>query len=76
MTLCTGKKSASHHYEGTQIFRIVTDDIMIGGDTEKNDGSGGISIYEKDDEIYNKDGLFYDENIWFPHSHKGTISMY
>ncbi len=76
MTLCTGKKSASHHYEGTQIFRIVTDYIMIGGDTEKNDGSGGISIYEKDDEIYNKDGLFYDENIWFPHSHKGTISMY
>ena len=49
---------------------------MIGGDTEKDDGTGGISIFEKDEEIYNKDGLFYDENIWFPHSHKGTISMY
>ena len=50
---------------------------MQGGDTSySNDGSGGKSIYDDTNPIYNKDGLFDDENVWLPHTHKGTISMY
>lgn len=50
--------------------------MMIGGDTSAAaDGTGGKSIYEDKDEIHSKDGFFRDENVWFPHSHMGTLSM-
>lgn len=39
------------------------------------DGKGGKSIYDEKDDPYIKDGLFRDENVWFPHSHIGVISM-
>ena len=47
------------------------------GDTSAvGDGTGGKSIYSEGDPIHSKDGLFEDENVWFPHSHKGTISTH
>ena len=50
---------------------------MFGGDiSAAADGEGGRSIYNEKDEIHSKDGLFEDENIWFPHSHIGTISTF
>ena len=55
---------------------MVKDYMITGGDTSAvADGTGGKSIYEEKDEIHSKDGLFRDENVWFPHSHKGTLSM-
>lgn len=52
---------------------------MEGGDTSAvMDGKGGKSIYSEEnnpDDIYAKDGFFDDENVWFPHTHKGTISV-
>ena len=37
-----------------------------GGDTTNQNGTGGISIYG---------GKFDDEQIWYPHTHKGVLSM-
>ena len=49
---------------------------MEGGDTSAvKDGKGGKSIYSEGHEIYSKDGFFDDENVWFNHTHAGTISM-
>lgn len=46
------------------------------GDTSAvGDGKGGKSIYEKGDPAFSKDGFFEDENVWFPHSHVGCVSM-
>lgn len=39
---------------------------MQGGDTTAGNGTGGISIYGE---------KFEDEQIWYPHSHKGVLSM-
>lgn len=39
---------------------------MQGGDTTAGNGTGGLSIYGKE---------FDDENVWFPHTHKGILSM-
>jgi cyclophilin family peptidyl-prolyl cis-trans isomerase len=77
-SLCAGEKSQQHHYQGTRIHRVVTDYCMTGGDTSAaKDGEGGRSIYtEADFDIYAKDGLFDDEPVWYPHSHRGTISMH
>lgn len=50
---------------------------LQGGDTSAaNDGTGGKGIYQEGDEIYNKDGLFDDENVWMPHTHAGVLSMF
>ena len=39
---------------------------MFGGDTTHNNGNGGLSIYGH---------TFDDEDIWYPHTHKGVLSM-
>ena len=73
--LCTGERAADLWYQGTRIHRIVKGFMMAGGDnSQARDGTGGRSIYGPNDKIHSKDGLFDDENIWFPHSHKGIIS--
>jgi len=50
--------------------------MQCGDISTVGDGTGGKSIYTENDLIHNKDGMFEDENIWFPHSHKGTISTH
>lgn len=37
-----------------------------GGDTTNGNGTGGVSIYGE---------KFADEGIWYPHTHKGVLSM-
>ena len=39
---------------------------MQGGDTTAGNGTGGLSIYGE---------KFADEQVWFPHTHKGILSM-
>lgn len=39
---------------------------MQGGDTTAGNGTGGVSIYGE---------KFDDEQIWYPHTHKGLLSM-
>jgi cyclophilin family peptidyl-prolyl cis-trans isomerase len=53
VALCTGE--LGYGYKGSKIFKAVTDSHIIGGDFERNDGSGGHSIY-------NKKGLFLGDN--------------
>lgn len=52
---------------------------MYGGDNGmSNDGASSRSIFSDDfdkEEIHRKNGLFYDEGAFFPHSHKGVLSM-
>lgn len=50
--------------------------VQAGDISEQGDGSGGISIYTEADLIHHKDGFFEDENIWYPHSHRGTVSTH
>jgi len=40
--------------------------MMQGGDTTMGNGTGGMSIYGS---------KFEDEGVWFPHTHKGVLSM-
>ena len=40
--------------------------MMQGGDTTAGNGTGGMSIYGE---------KFEDEQIWYPHTHKGVLSM-
>jgi len=40
--------------------------MMQGGDTTAGNGTGGISIYGD---------KFEDEQVWYPHTHKGILSM-
>jgi peptidylprolyl isomerase len=43
--LATGQHG--YGYKGTQIFRIVTDTVVQGGDVTKNNGDGGRSAFRK-----------------------------
>jgi cyclophilin family peptidyl-prolyl cis-trans isomerase len=43
VALCTGE--LGYGYRGSKIFKAIADDYILGGDFEKNDGSGGHSIY-------------------------------
>ena len=76
--LCTGEKAANFHYQGCRVTRIVPGFTMQTGDTSAcGDGTGGKSIYDESSEIStNKDGKFEDENVWYPHTHRGTVGTY
>jgi len=65
--LCTGEYGGKgQHYAGNKFHRIIKDFMMQGGDTTAGNGTGGMSIYGE---------KFEDEQIWYPHTHKGILSM-
>ena len=64
--LCTGEKGEQFHYKGNCFHRIIAGFMMQGGDTTMGNGTGGMSIYGD---------RFDDEQIWYPHTHKGVLSM-
>jgi len=63
-SLCTGENNIT--YKGSKLFRIVKKIFIQGGDFEKNDGTGGYSIYGD---------KFEDENFYYSHSREGLLSM-
>ena len=63
-SLCTGENNIT--YKGTKLFRIIKKIFIQGGDFEKNDGTGGYSIYGE---------KFEDENFYYSHSREGLLSM-
>jgi cyclophilin family peptidyl-prolyl cis-trans isomerase len=63
--LCIGTKGDLYHYKKTKFHAIFDGAILQGGDTTGDTGTGGLSIYGH---------KFDDENIWFPHSHKGVVT--
>jgi hypothetical protein len=65
-SICTGEKGAPLHYKDIIFHRVIKGFMAQGGDTTCQNGSGGLSIYGDN---------FEDEQIWFPHSHKGMLSM-
>lgn len=54
------------HYKDIIFHRIIKGFMAQGGDTTNQNGTGGVSIYGE---------KFADEQIWFPHTHKGVLSM-
>lgn len=64
--LCTGEKGPEFHYKNNCFHRVISDFMMQGGDTTAGNGTGGMSIYGE---------KFEDEQIWYPHTHKGVLSM-
>lgn len=66
-SLCVGDKgNETMHYKGNKFHRIIKGFMMQGGDTTAGNGTGGLSIYGE---------KFADEGVWFPHTHKGVLSM-
>jgi cyclophilin family peptidyl-prolyl cis-trans isomerase len=66
LRLCLGEGS-KYSYKGTKIHRVHKNVALMGGDVEKNDGSGNFSSFGK--------RHFADENFIIPHSSRGLISM-
>ena len=54
-------------YQGTKIHHIYKETFIMGGDVEKNDGTGCHSAGEH--------RYFPDENFIIPHSARGLLSM-
>jgi len=64
--LCTGEKEGVPSYKGNFFHRVISGFMAQGGDTTNQNGTGGQSIYGH---------KFDDEMIWYPHTHKGVLSM-
>ena len=70
--LCTGERGLARdsgkalHFRNTVFHRVIKGFMAQGGDTTNRNGTGGVSIYG---------GKFDDEQIWYPHTHGGVLSM-
>lgn len=66
--LCTGELGEDLHYKGNKFHAIYIAQECYAGDILVETGEGGKSIY-------NKGHDFPDEQVWYPHSHQGLLSM-
>jgi cyclophilin family peptidyl-prolyl cis-trans isomerase len=64
--ICTGEKGSDYHYKGNVFHRVIKGFMAQGGDITAGNGTGGHSIYGD---------KFEDEQIWYPHTHGGVLSM-
>jgi len=69
--LCTGEKGYTNQgkklsYKGTRFHRIIPNFMIQGGDIEKDNGEGSVSIYGE---------TFDDENFTIKHDKAGIVSM-
>mmetsp|Transcript_35620 Transcript_35620/g.54465 ORF Transcript_35620/g.54465 Transcript_35620/m.54465 type:complete len:301 (-) Transcript_35620:14-916(-) len=63
--LCTSEKEGLT-YRGNIFHRVIAGFMAQAGDITQQNGRGGMSIYGE---------RFEDENVWYPHTHKGLLSM-
>lgn len=63
--LITGEKGDGLHLKNTVFFRIEDGKGICGGDIDKNDGTGGRSVYGRD---------FEDENHRLKHTNAGVLT--
>ena len=64
--LCTGEKGPNLTFKNSIFHRVIPSKMAQGGDITLHNGMGGVSIYG---------ATFEDEKIWYPHSHRGILSM-
>jgi peptidyl-prolyl cis-trans isomerase B (cyclophilin B) len=64
-SLCEGHEVGS--YKGSKFHRVIPSFMIQGGDFNKGDGTGGLSIYDG--------GKFDDEGFKFKHDRAGLLSM-
>lgn len=64
--LCTGEKGDNLTFKGNIFHRVIPGFMAQGGDITNKNGTGGMSIYGH---------KFEDEKIWYPHTHRGILSM-
>mmetsp|Transcript_1959 Transcript_1959/g.2892 ORF Transcript_1959/g.2892 Transcript_1959/m.2892 type:complete len:387 (+) Transcript_1959:380-1540(+) len=65
-SICVGEKGEDFHYKNNTFHRVIKGFMAQGGDITAQNGTGGHSIYGE---------KFEDEQIWYPHTHKGVLSM-
>lgn len=66
LKICNGDNDANLTYKGNFFHRIIDNFMAQGGDITAQNGTGGKSIYGH---------KFPDEQVWYPHTHKGVMSM-
>jgi cyclophilin family peptidyl-prolyl cis-trans isomerase len=66
-TVGVGDDGVRYHYKGTKIHRIVKDTLLQAGDLLDQDGECSRSIY-------NRGGVFRDENFLLRHTGPGCLS--
>ena len=65
--ICTGEQGEKLHYKGHFFHRVIKGFMAQGGDIVNQNGTGSTSIYGGES--------FPDEQVWYPHTHKGVLSM-
>lgn len=66
LSICNGDNDLDLCYKGNFFHRVIKGFMAQGGDITNQNGTGGRSIYGE---------KFPDEQIWYPHTHKGVLSM-